>query len=199
MAGCPRYGWARAAGQRPALPKERRRHCGAAATRHLRANASRSALNWSAWVMVRPCGAPGIDVLAQTKVVLQAGSSAITLEGGNITFSCPGEFKVKAGEHPFLGGAFNHAAIVALPRQLAPRLKYRGKLRVVDAQQRAQPSTYYKIVTADGEVLAQGVTDDSGRSITVGTESNDALTAYIGNGGWTIEISIDGQDEACDC
>ncbi|MDI9275581.1 DUF2345 domain-containing protein, partial [Stenotrophomonas sp. PFBMAA-4] len=35
-----------------------------------------------------------IDVLAQTKVVLQAGSSAITLEGGNITFSCPGEFKV---------------------------------------------------------------------------------------------------------
>ncbi|KAG1483219.1 hypothetical protein G6F54_013568 [Rhizopus delemar] len=42
-----------------------------------------------------------IDVLAQTKVVLQAGSSAITLEGGNITFSCPGEFKVKAGEHPW--------------------------------------------------------------------------------------------------
>ncbi|HDS1108760.1 TPA: DUF2345 domain-containing protein, partial [Stenotrophomonas maltophilia] len=36
-----------------------------------------------------------IDVLAQTKVVLQAGNSAITLEGDNITFSCPGEFKVK--------------------------------------------------------------------------------------------------------
>ncbi|MDR2961429.1 MAG: DUF2345 domain-containing protein, partial [Stenotrophomonas sp.] len=136
---------------------------------------------------------------AQTKVVLQAGNSAITLEGDNITFSCPGEFKVKAGEHPFMAGEFKPAGIVALPRQLAPRLKYRGKLRVVDAQQRARPGTYYKIVTAAGEVLAQGVTDDSGRSITVGTESGDALTAYIGNGGWTIETLIDGQGDACDC
>ncbi|WP_449467858.1 type VI secretion system Vgr family protein [Stenotrophomonas humi] len=45
-----------------------------------------------------------IDVLAQSKVVLQAGNSAITLEGGDITFSCPGEFTVKASEHPFMGG-----------------------------------------------------------------------------------------------
>ena len=45
-----------------------------------------------------------IDVLAQSKVVLQAGNSAITLEGGDITFSCPGKFTVKASEHPFMGG-----------------------------------------------------------------------------------------------
>jgi len=56
-----------------------------------------------------------IDVLAQTKVVLQAGSSAITLEGGNITFSCPGEFKVKAGEHPFMGGGSTPASLPPLP------------------------------------------------------------------------------------
>ncbi|MFL4598888.1 HET-C-related protein, partial [Stenotrophomonas maltophilia] len=54
-------------------------------------------------------------VLAQTKVVLQAGSSAITLEGGNITFSCPGEFKVKAGEHPFMGGSSTPASLPPLP------------------------------------------------------------------------------------
>ncbi|MHC1651874.1 type VI secretion system tip protein TssI/VgrG [Stenotrophomonas maltophilia] len=56
-----------------------------------------------------------IDVLAQSKVVLQAGSSAITLEGGNITFSCPGEFKVKAGEHPFMGGSSTPASLPPLP------------------------------------------------------------------------------------
>ncbi|GAB3052464.1 type VI secretion system Vgr family protein [Stenotrophomonas tumulicola] len=46
-----------------------------------------------------------IDVLAQQKIVLQAGQSRITLEGGDITFACPGNFTVKASEHPFLGGA----------------------------------------------------------------------------------------------
>ncbi|WP_328585356.1 DUF2345 domain-containing protein [Xanthomonas massiliensis] len=45
-----------------------------------------------------------VEVLAQQKIVLQAGQSAITLEGGDITFACPGEFTVKASQHPFLGG-----------------------------------------------------------------------------------------------
>ncbi|MBK0056872.1 hypothetical protein IAE41_21690, partial [Stenotrophomonas sp. S39] len=117
----------------------------------------------------------------------------------NITFSCPGEFKVKAGEHAFLGGEFNHAGIAPLPRQLAPRLKYRGKLRVVDAEQRARPSTYYKIVTADGDVLAQGVTDDSGRSITAATERPTGVTAYIGRGRWRIEESLMDEDDDCGC
>ncbi len=45
-----------------------------------------------------------IDILAQQKIVLQAGRTSITLEGGNITFACPGTFTVKAGQHPFMGG-----------------------------------------------------------------------------------------------
>ncbi|WP_411851232.1 type VI secretion system Vgr family protein [Stenotrophomonas sp. LGBM10] len=57
-----------------------------------------------------------IDILAQQKVVLQAGNSAITLEGGNITFSCPGTFTVKAGQHPFMGGESGAAGIDALPQ-----------------------------------------------------------------------------------
>ncbi|WP_269791103.1 type VI secretion system tip protein TssI/VgrG [Stenotrophomonas sp. Iso1] len=60
-----------------------------------------------------------IDVLAQTKVVLQAGNSAITLEGGNITFSCPGEFKVKASEHPFKGADTNPVIPDHLPKGTA--------------------------------------------------------------------------------
>ncbi len=46
-----------------------------------------------------------IDVLAKEKIILQAGQTRITLEGGDITFACPGEFRVKAGQVPFAGGA----------------------------------------------------------------------------------------------
>lgn len=57
-----------------------------------------------------------IDILAQSKVVLQAGSSAITLEGGDITFSCPGQFTVKASEHPFMGPQTNPSIPEHLPK-----------------------------------------------------------------------------------
>lgn len=55
-----------------------------------------------------------VVVLAKNKVVLQAGQTRVTLEGGDITFACPGEFRVKAGQHPFLGGESGDANL-ALP------------------------------------------------------------------------------------
>jgi uncharacterized protein (DUF2345 family) len=70
-----------------------------------------------------------IDILAQQKVVLQAGNSAITLEGGNITFSCPGTFTVKAGQHPFMGGESGEAGIESLPQGLV-QLKGRAPFSV---------------------------------------------------------------------
>ncbi|WP_258533396.1 DUF2345 domain-containing protein, partial [Xanthomonas oryzae] len=57
-----------------------------------------------------------IDVLAQHKIVLQAGQTRITLEGGDITFACPGQFTVKASMHPFLGGESGNAIIDKLPQ-----------------------------------------------------------------------------------
>lgn len=59
-----------------------------------------------------------IDVLAKKKIVLQAGQAAITLEGGDITFACPGSFTVKASGNPFLGGASEPASLTALPEGL---------------------------------------------------------------------------------
>ncbi len=44
-----------------------------------------------------------VDIIAQQKIVLQAGNCSITLEGGDITIKAPGEFTVKSSEHPFLG------------------------------------------------------------------------------------------------
>ena len=60
-----------------------------------------------------------IEIKANKKVVLHAGESSVVLEGGNITFSCPGNFTVKSGQHAFLGGASQAAALPELPGSLA--------------------------------------------------------------------------------
>ncbi len=102
-----------------------------------------------------------IDVLAQTKVVLQAGNSSITLDGGDITFRCPGQFTVKASEHPFLGGGNDAAALLALPVGLTPKnldLKYTYKdlKPVVGA-----PFT----VLFDNGTRAEGRLDEKGEAV----------------------------------
>jgi type VI secretion system secreted protein VgrG len=60
-----------------------------------------------------------IAINAKEKIVLQAGQSSITLEGGNITFACPGNFSVQSGKHLFDSGASKNADIAGLPRGLA--------------------------------------------------------------------------------
>ena len=139
-----------------------------------------------------------IDVLAQSKVVLQAGKAAIILEGEDITFRSA-QFTVKASEHPFLGGSSDAARLVLLPNHLASKMKYQGKLRLVDDAGKPRPDIFYKIITESGELLAQGVSDDTGRSITVATNSPVPVIAYIGESGWSIEESIQGDEEECGC
>jgi type VI secretion system secreted protein VgrG len=56
-----------------------------------------------------------IEIKAKEKIVLQAGQSAVTLEGGDITFACPGTFSVKGGQHLFDGGANKAAELPHLP------------------------------------------------------------------------------------
>lgn len=46
-----------------------------------------------------------IDLIAKARIVLQAGSASITLQGGDISFTCPGVFSIKGSEHPLLRGA----------------------------------------------------------------------------------------------
>ena len=60
-----------------------------------------------------------IEIKAKEKIVLQAGQSAITLEGGDITFACPGKFSVKGGKHIFDQRANAAAALESLPTRLA--------------------------------------------------------------------------------
>ncbi|MCQ6963984.1 type VI secretion system tip protein VgrG [Aromatoleum toluolicum] len=56
-----------------------------------------------------------IHVLAKDRIVLQAGQSSVTLQGGDITFACPGTFSVKGAGHAFEGPARGHASLAPLP------------------------------------------------------------------------------------
>lgn len=56
-----------------------------------------------------------VDMLANSKIVLTAGQSTVTLDGGKITFACPGTFTVKGGAHNFVGPAGQAASLNPLP------------------------------------------------------------------------------------
>jgi type VI secretion system secreted protein VgrG len=60
-----------------------------------------------------------IEIKANTKIVLQAGQASVTLDGGDITFACPGEFSVKGAQHLFDGGASQAASLAPLPGALS--------------------------------------------------------------------------------
>ena len=61
-----------------------------------------------------------IEIKAKEKIVLQAGQSSVTLEGGNITFACPGTFSVKGGQHIFNSGESRPVIPASLPDGLLP-------------------------------------------------------------------------------
>ncbi|NGZ87436.1 DUF2345 domain-containing protein [Duganella aceris] len=49
-----------------------------------------------------------IEIKANQKIVLQAGQSSITLEGGDITSACPGNFTVQGGQNVYDEGRQLH-------------------------------------------------------------------------------------------
>ena len=56
-----------------------------------------------------------IHINAAKKITLKAGQSSITLDGANITFACPGTFKVKAGKYAFRGAGSKAGNLAPLP------------------------------------------------------------------------------------
>jgi type VI secretion system secreted protein VgrG len=56
-----------------------------------------------------------IQIGAKEKIVLQAGQAAITLEGSDIRFTCPGTVSVKSGQHLFDSGGNRSANLRNLP------------------------------------------------------------------------------------
>ena len=53
-----------------------------------------------------------IRVFAQDSITLTAGQSQIVLQGGDITFTCPGSFTVKGGTHEWMGAGRQAAGLM---------------------------------------------------------------------------------------
>jgi type VI secretion system secreted protein VgrG len=119
-----------------------------------------------------------IEIKAKEKIVIQAGQSAITLQGGNITFACPGNFTVKGGKHTFDSGGNQAADLLRLPDT---------RLKAFDEQIRAineltgEPiiGLPYRLSTASGDVY-RGTTDDEGKTIRVMTVAAEKIEVVWG-------------------
>ncbi|WP_426101664.1 type VI secretion system Vgr family protein [Massilia sp. TSP1-1-2] len=103
-----------------------------------------------------------IQINAREKIVLQAGQSSITLEGGNITFACTGNFTVKGGQHLFDAGARQAAVLGKLPDS---RLKLFDEAFILKDKLTGAVLAYqvYRIKRADGS-FEDGVTDEAGHT-----------------------------------
>jgi type VI secretion system secreted protein VgrG len=111
-----------------------------------------------------------IKIEANQKIVLQAGQSAITLEGGNITFACPGKFAVLGSKHGFDSGARQSAELAKLPSSKSSDATT-GLLSGLAAGQdhdeltEAEDWVEFQLVNNDGPVQHEkyALTDPNGR------------------------------------
>ncbi|WP_269792304.1 type VI secretion system Vgr family protein [Stenotrophomonas sp. Iso1] len=142
-----------------------------------------------------------IDVLAQNKVVLQAGNSAITLENGDITFSCPGEFTARASEHPFMGGANAVAPLPALPRHLLERDPFEIRVALKNEAGEAIAMQAIGVMKADGSYEDAITGADGTTSIVASSNKEENLQIVLAdNEAWEVEdpdVAAVLTDETC--
>jgi type VI secretion system secreted protein VgrG len=111
-----------------------------------------------------------IAIKAKEKIVIQAGQSAITLEGGNITFACPGNFTVKGGQHLFDGGGNQAADLRRLPDTTVKQ--YDEAFVIRDPSGNPMSSVPYIIEGPDGKHVAASGTDGATDRIATASSAN---------------------------
>jgi type VI secretion system secreted protein VgrG len=143
-----------------------------------------------------------IDLAAATSITLRtAGGAGITITGGNITAACPGKLTVQAGQHEMAGGTSLNYALVTLPdakwmNKQSVRFCFEGSDELVTDM--ALVGKPYKIVDADGGVLAAGNISKDGRMPRIMADSNKVLNIEIGQNKWQkslIEVSSINENE----
>ena len=101
-----------------------------------------------------------IEIKGSERITLQAGQSSITLEGGNITFACPGNFSVKGGQHVFDGGARAEASSAPLPSSKLSLFNRQMQLSALDTGEILAETPYF--IRLDDGVVYHGRTDSDG-------------------------------------
>jgi type VI secretion system VgrG family protein len=158
-----------------------------------------------------------IDFAAAKSITLctEAGAS-ITIEGGNITFACPGTLSIKASSKSFTGPASLGYPLPTLPRSALPAKDIKFDLRLTDVPGKdAHPlaHTPWKIAGGgsppqgmafvdDKLLVAQGITDADGKVQLSDAEQKALSAAYCADPmrtwlmypGHTVRLSVHEED-----
>ncbi len=135
-----------------------------------------------------------IDFAAATDITLRtAGGASIKIAGGNITVQCPGKILVQAGQKSFTGGTSMSYPLATLPtaewiNKQSVRFCFAGSDELVDDM--ALVDKAYRIVDAEGAVLAAGNIPKDGRLPRIVTDSNKAVNIEIGENKWQRSFSV---------
>ncbi len=126
-----------------------------------------------------------IHLQAAQRITLTAGQSQVELNGGDITFTCPGTFTVKAASHDWEGGGGAGATTNPLPGELQSMTAATGvdwydeQFRLVDDDGESPlAKRRYRIVGAHGQVW-EGTTDSDGLTERVYTPHPTDLTVEV--------------------
>jgi type VI secretion system secreted protein VgrG len=114
-----------------------------------------------------------VTISAEQELILACGGAYIKLSGGNIELGCPGNILLKCTNAQKMGAASLNIAPLEMPGGFG------GGFILTDHEGTPQPSTPYRITTADGDVL-QGVTDEKGKTAPVNTLIPSSVKAEFG-------------------
>lgn len=114
-----------------------------------------------------------VTVSANQELILACGGAYIKLSGGNIELGCPGQILLKSTNMQKMGPTSLDIASVEMPRGFG------GGFILTDEAGVPQPSTPYRLTTAEGDIL-QGITDENGKTAPVNTSIPSVVKVEFG-------------------
>lgn len=123
-----------------------------------------------------------VTVSANQELLLACGGAYIKLSGGNIELGCPGQILLKSTNMQKMGPTSLDIASVEMPRGFG------GGFILTDEAGVPQPSTPYRLTTAEGDIL-QGITDENGKTAPVNTSIPSVVKVEFG------KVKIHGETE----
>ncbi|EGH1319205.1 type VI secretion system tip protein VgrG [Escherichia marmotae] len=123
-----------------------------------------------------------VTVSANLELILACGGAYIKLSDGNIELGCPGQILLKSTNMQKMGPTSLDIASVEMPRGFG------GGFILTDEAGVPQPSTPYRLTTAEGDIL-QGITDENGKTAPVNTSIPSVVKVEFG------KVKIHGETE----
>nr|WP_297353658.1 type VI secretion system Vgr family protein [uncultured Caldimonas sp.] len=101
-----------------------------------------------------------IRIHAKNKIEMIGGQSKVTLEGGNVTYACPGNFTVKSSGHQWEGPGNGAAELLSLPQGAAQEPVHWIEVERTYYDGSAVQGAPVKVTFADGSVRRAALSAD---------------------------------------